>query len=81
MKTVEEQIKALFAKFSIPPIEVAIPILEKAGRGEQELASSIYETYYSVAKEAKEVLRLKERNMNSLAKLVGALWSFEGPKV
>jgi hypothetical protein len=80
MKTVEEQIKALFAKYSIPPIEVAMPILEKARRGEQELASSIYETNYSVAKEAKEVLRLKERNMNSLAKLVGALWSFEGQR-
>jgi hypothetical protein len=79
-KTVEEQIKALFAKYSIPPIEVVIPILEKAGRGEQELTSYIYETYFKVAKETKGVLGLKEGNMKSLARLVGALWSFEGQK-
>jgi hypothetical protein len=79
-KTSEEQIKALFARHSLPPLEVIIPILEKAGRGEQELTSYIYETYRSLAKEAREVLGLKERNMNSLAKLVGALWSFEGQK-
>jgi hypothetical protein len=51
-KTSEEQVKALFAEHSLPPLEVIIPILEKAGRGEQELTSYIYETYLSLAKSA-----------------------------
>jgi hypothetical protein len=79
-KTAEEQMKALFAKHSFPPIEVIIPILEKAGRGEQELTAQIYDTYLSLAKEAKEILGLKERSMKTLAKLMGTLWSFEGQK-
>jgi hypothetical protein len=37
-KTAENRIKDLFSKHSFPPVEVIIPILEKSGRGEQELA-------------------------------------------
>ena len=42
-KTVEEQMRALLTKYAYPPVEVVIPILEKTGRGEEELASQLHE--------------------------------------
>lgn len=77
-KTAEMRIKALFAERSIPPMEVIIPILEKMGRGEQELTNQIYDTYVSLAREMKEILELKNRDMKTLAKLWTVLSSFEG---
>ena len=67
----EERIKALLAKHSEPPLNVVIPILEKAGRGEKELTSQIYETDMSYAKGLKEILDLKDKNMKVLAKEIG----------
>jgi hypothetical protein len=80
-KTAEERIKALFAKHSTPPLEVILPIIEKAGRGEQELTAQIYDTYTSLSKGIKEILGLKDKNMKTLAKLWEILSSFEGTKI
>jgi hypothetical protein len=55
-KTAEERMKALFAEHSFPPLEVIIPILEKAGRGEQELATQIYDAHLALAEGIKEIL-------------------------
>lgn len=76
----EERIKALLAKHSEPPLNVVIPILEKAGRGEKELTSQIYETDMSYAKGLKEILGLKDKNMKVLAKVFVALLSSYGQK-
>jgi len=79
-RTAEEQMKVLLSKHSLPPLEVIIPILEKAGRGEQELAAQIYDMYASIAKGIREILGLKEKNMKTLAKVFEVLLSFEGVK-
>lgn len=79
-KTVEEQIKVLFEKHSIPPLEVIIPIFEKTGRGEQELTAQIYDTYTSLAKGIKEILGLKDKNMKALAKVLEVTLGSEGQK-
>lgn len=79
-KTAEEQIKVLFAKYSLPPLEVIIPILEKTGRGEQELAAQIYDTYISLANGLIEILGLKDKNMKTLAKMMEVVFGFEGQK-
>jgi len=80
-KTAEKQIEALFAKHSIPPFEVIIPILEKAGRGEQELTAQVYDTYASLTKGIKEILGLKDKNMKTLARVWALTTSFEGIKI
>ncbi len=74
-KSKEEQIKALLAKHSFPPVEVIIPILEKAGRGEQELTNQICETSLSLVNGVKEILSLEENNMKNLAKMFEVLFS------
>lgn len=80
-KTAEKQIEVLFAKHSAPPLEVIIPILQNAGRGEQELTAQVYDTYANLASGIKEILGLKEENMKTLAKVWALLTSFEGTKI
>lgn len=72
--------RALFAKHSVPPLEVIIPILEKAGRGEQELTAQIYNTYTTVAMGIRQSLQLKGKDMKTLARLWEFLAGFEGQK-
>jgi len=79
-KTAEKQIRTLIAEHSIPPVEVIIPILEKTGRGEQELTTQIYNTYSSLIKGLKEILGLKEKNMKTVAKVWQIVLGFEGAK-
>lgn len=79
-KTAEKQIRTLIAEHSIPPVEVIIPILEKTGRGEQELTAQIYNTYSSLIKGLKEILGLKEKNMKTVAKVWQIVLGFEGAK-
>jgi hypothetical protein len=79
--TAENRIKDLFSRHSYPPLEVIIPILEKSGRGEQELSRQLYDTYTNLASEIKEILGLKEKNMQTLAKVWGVITSFEGIKI
>lgn len=78
--TAETRIKALLNEFYFPPLEVIIPILEKSGRGEQELTAQIYNSYSSLAKDIKEILGLKDRNMKTLAKVFEVILGFEGTK-
>ena len=66
-KTAEEQLRVLFTKHSPPPLEVIIPILKAAGRGEQELVSQFYDTYKSLTEGTKGILGLKDKNMKTLA--------------
>jgi len=80
-KTAEKQIKDLLATHSFPSLEVIIPILEKAGHGEQELAAQFYDTYTSLAKGIKEILGLKDKNMKTLAKVWEILTIFGGEKI
>ena len=80
-KTAENRIRDLFSRVSYPPVEVIIPILEKTGRGEQELAKNLYDTYAGLAKEITEILGLKEKNMKTLARVWGIITSFEGINV
>jgi hypothetical protein len=77
-KTAEERIKALFAKHSFPPLEVVIPILKKSGKGEQEVATQLYDTSLSLAVGLKEILGLKDRNMKALAKMMEVMLGFYG---
>jgi len=68
-KSKEEQIKTLLARHSSPPLEVVIPILKKAGRGEEELESLLYKDNMSLANGLKETLGLKDKNMKTIAKM------------
>lgn len=79
-ETTEKKMKALLIEHSTPPLEVIIPILEKAGRGEQELTTQLYNTYTSLAKGMKEILGLKDKNMKTLAKVFEISLGFEGVK-
>ena len=80
-KTKEDQIKALLEKHSLPPVEVIVPILEKTGRGEQELTAQVYTTYTSLTEGIKEILGLKDKNMKTLVKVWGIIASYEGMKI
>jgi hypothetical protein len=80
-KTAENRIRDLFSKHSVPPVEVIIPILEKTGRGEQELARQLYDTYANLAKEIKEILGLRDKNMKTVAKVWTTITSFEGMNI
>jgi len=77
-KTAEKQIRDLLKKHQYPPLQVIIPILEKSGRGEQELAAQISETDMIVIKGIKEILGLKGNNMKSLAKVLEIYLAFGG---
>jgi len=72
--------KALFAEYSVPPLDVIIPVLERAGRGEQELTAQVYDSVVSLANGLKEVLGLKDKGMKALAKVWEVMSSFEGVK-
>lgn len=80
-KTAEKQIKDLLISHPTPPLEVVIPILEKAGRGEQELTAQIYDTYTYLTPKIREILGLKGSDMKTLAKLWEVLTSLEGIKI
>jgi len=77
-KTAEKQIRDLLKKHQYPPLQVIIPILEKSGRGEQELAVQISETDMAVIKGIKEILGLKDNNMKTLAKVMEIYLAFGG---
>ena len=64
-----------------PPVEVIIPILEKAGRGERELEAQIYETYCDLAKGIKEVMGLDRSDMKTLARVWEVATAAEGMKL
>jgi hypothetical protein len=76
-KTSEKQLKTLFAEHNVPPLEVIIPILEKTGRGEQELTTQLYDTYAKLAKKLMKILDLKAKDMKTLAKIWEIALSFE----
>jgi hypothetical protein len=77
----EERIRDLSAKRLILPIEVIIPILEKAGRGEQELTAHIYSSSSSLSEEINEILGLTEKNMRTLAKLWEIFCGIQGIRI
>jgi len=77
-KTAEKQIRDLLKKHQYPPLQVIIPILDKSGRGEQELAAQISETDMAVIKGIKEILGLKDNNMKTLAKVLEIYLAFGG---
>ena len=79
-KTAEKQIKDLLRKYQYPPLDVIIPILEKSGRGEQDLAAQVTEIDSSVIKGIKEILGLKDRNMKTLARILEIYLAFGGAK-
>jgi len=80
-KSPEERIKRLFAEHPYPPIDVIIPILEKAGRGEKELESQIYEIYCHLAKGIKGIMSLKGNDMKTLARIWEIATASEGMKM
>ena len=80
-KSAEEQIKTLLTKQSFPPLEVIIPILEKAGRGEQELAKQMYDTQVSITNGVKEILNLKDKDMKTAAKIFELICDYSGQKI
>jgi len=80
-KSAEERIKRLFAQHPYPPLEVIIPILQKAGRGEQELEAQIYEIYCNLAKGIIEIMGLKGSDMKTLARVWEVAISPEGMKM
>ena len=80
-KNLEEQIKTLLAKHSFPPLEVIIPILEKAGRGEQELADQMYDTQVAITNGVREILNLKGNDMKTLARIFEIICDFYGQKI
>jgi hypothetical protein len=80
-KSAEERIKRLFAEHPYPPIDVIIPILEKAGRGEKELESQIYDIYCEFAKGIKEIMNLKGNDTKTLARVWEISTASEGMKM
>jgi hypothetical protein len=80
-KSAEERIKHLFAEQPYPPIDVIIPILEKAGRGEKELESQIYDIYCELAKGIKKIMNLKGNDMKTLARVWEISTASEGMKM
>lgn len=77
----QERLKELFSKYPIPPPEVVIPILEKAGLGERELTTQIYNRVSGQANGIKEILGLKGKDMRTLAKVWEILAGFNGQKL
>ena len=80
-KSAEEQIKSLLARQSFPPLEVIIPILQKAGRGEQELTDQIYDMHVSITKGVKEILHLKDGEVKTAAKIFELICIYSGQKI
>lgn len=79
-KTVEEQMRALLTKHGYPPPEVVIPILEKAGRGEKELGAQLHEIDMSLLSGIMKILNLKEKNMRTVSRMIGVIFSSYGQK-
>jgi hypothetical protein len=79
-KTVEEQMKALLTKHAYPPPEVVIPILEKTGKGEKELAAQLHEIDMSLLTGIMKILKLKEKNMRTVSRMIGVIFSSYGQK-
>ena len=77
-KTAERRIRDLLKKHPYPPLEVVIPILEKSGRGEQELAAQVNEIDLSVITGIKEILGVRDSNMKTLAKVLEIYLAFGG---
>lgn len=80
-KTTEERIRALVKKHTFPPLEVIIPIIEKAGRGEKELETQFYETALSLMNGTRKVLGAKGKDMKTLAKLYEVLLAADGTRI
>ena len=80
-KTVEEQMRDLLVKHPTPPLEVIIPILEKAGRGEQQLVAQIYSATAKLAAGTTQILKLRDRNMKTVAKVCEVMFGAEGLKL
>jgi hypothetical protein len=78
LKTAEERIRDLLSKYSFPPVEVIIPILEKSGRGEQELAAYVYDQEKEIVPAVMKILGLKERNLRTVARAIEAYWGAQG---
>lgn len=79
-KSTEERLRALFAKHQFPPVDVVIHVLEKSGRGEQELTSQFYDTEVSLTKGIMQILDLKTRDMKTLVKVMEVVFLWEGQK-
>ena len=75
-KPAEEKLRVLFKKYPFPPVDVVIPLLEKSGRGEQELFSQFYETEANLTREILEILNLKTRDMKTLVKVMEVVFSW-----
>jgi hypothetical protein len=80
-KSAEQQIKDLLARQSFPPLEVIIPILQKAGRGEQELTDQMYDMHVSITKGVKKILHLKDGDMKTAAKIFELICIYSGQKI
>ena len=76
--SVEKKLRDLFSRYSTPPLDVIIPMLHKAGRGEQELTAQVYDAYVNIAKGMREILAYKDNDMKALAKVWEMVVSFEG---
>jgi hypothetical protein len=79
-ESVEKQLKALFSRCSIPPLNVIIPILQKTGRGEQELTAHVYDAYVNIAKGLREIMAYNDNDMKTLAKVWEMAIGFEGSR-
>jgi hypothetical protein len=79
-KTAEKQIRDLLRKHPYPTLEVIIPILEKSGHGEKELAAQVSETDRCVIRGIKEILGLRDNSMKTLAKIMEIYLAFAGAK-
>jgi hypothetical protein len=80
-KSAEEQIKNLLARHAVPPLEVIIPILQKAGRGEQQLTEQMYEMHVSITKGVQEILNLKNKDMKTAARIFELICVASGQKI
>jgi hypothetical protein len=79
-KSTEERLRVLFARHPFPPIDVVIPLLEKSGRGEEELKAQFYETEASLTKGIMEILNLKTKDMKTFVKIMEVVFLWEGQK-
>lgn len=79
--SVEKRLADLFSRYSMPPLDVIVPMLEERGRGEQELRATIYDAYIHIAEEMMRILALDENSMKSLAKVWEVATGFEGGRM
>jgi hypothetical protein len=80
-KTTEDRIRDVYSQYSFPPLEVIIPILQRSGRGEQELAKQLYERYANLTVKIRDILGLEKKSIKTLVKVWGVMASFEGVKI